>query len=416
MPAVNETLTIILAISDESGLGSLTAHRTKAAVPFGGNYRIIDFPLANCLSSGFRQVLVLTQYKSHSLQKHLRDGWSIFNPELGDFITTIPPQMRTGKVGYAGAGDAISQNRFLIERNDCEFVCVLSGEHIYRMDYAAMVDYHIASGADVTLACKAIREGDAGKSWVEVGQSDRVRSIKPIARAEPLSVGPSSLLISIDVAVFSRKALFAELSRGGWENSAKHDIAQDLIAPMVDRYNVRAYRFGLTIGRVKPDQYWRNLETVDAYYEANMDLLHAAAPIDLYQFDWPIRTYQAQNPPARTVPGKSCNEGLFVNSIVASGTVTAGGGVNHSILFPRVFVDDAATVERSILLSGVVVGEGARLHNCIVDKNVRIPPGATIGSDLDSDSERFEVSDGGIVVIPKGYPFVAEEVAAGGLA
>lgn len=408
MSLIDNSLAIILAIGSDSRLDPLTADRAKPAVPFGGNYRIIDFTLANCLHSGLRRVLVLTQYRSHSLQKHLRDGWSIFNPELGEFITPVPPQMRTEKHWYSGAADAIRQNLYLLERNRSDYIMVLSGEHIYRMDYAAMLDFHVEHGGDATVACLELADlgNPVSQCQVTVGVDNRVLAFESAKPRLASREGSSSVEASMEVYAFSKDVLIAAIERGDYAAKAGEDFGQDVIPHMLGSgAKVMAYRFGGEAGRVTRDRYWRRLETLDDYYDANMDLLQHDPAIDLYQQDWPIRTYQAQHPPARTVPGKSCNEGVFVNSIVASGTVISGGGVNHSILFPRVFVDDAATVEDSILLSGVAVGEGARLYRCIVDKDVQVPPGESIGYDRGKDAKRFTVTAQGIVVVPKGHRF-----------
>jgi glucose-1-phosphate adenylyltransferase len=404
MPPTESTLTLILALGADTRLHPLTADRAKPAVPFGGVYRIIDFTLANCLRSGLRRVLVFTQYRSHSLQKHLRDGWSIYNPELGEFTTPVAPQLQKGQTGYRGSVDALRQNRYLLERNQANYLCLLCGEHIYRMDYAAMVEAHVQSGAEATVACLGF-DGVAHKGApcrVQVGPGGEVSAFEP--------PGPEahtdSLMASMQVFVFNKDALLRVLDGGheGLEQDGHEDPGLALIPPLLaERAHVIGYSFGGTTGRVTQDRYWCNPETLDDYYEANMDLLRPDPPIDLYQRDWPIRTYHAQHPPARTVPGRSCAEGVCINSIVASGSVIAGGGVNHSILFPRVMVEDGAMVEDCILLSGVEVGEGARLYRAIIEKDVRIPAGEALGYDRARDAERFTVTPKGIVVVPKGY-------------
>jgi glucose-1-phosphate adenylyltransferase len=404
---LDNTLAVILAGGTGSRLAPLTAERAKPAVPFGGKYRIIDFTLANCLHSGLRQVLVLTQYKSHSLQKHLRDGWSIYNPSLGEYITPVPPQMRTGSEWYCGTADAIYQNLYLLERSSAEQVVVLSGDHIYRMDYAPMVKMHRGHDAPVTIACMEVPLEEAkGFGVLQVDDSDRIMAFteKP-AEPESLPDKPDRALASMGIYVFDKDFLIEALRADHANQASSHDFGKDIMPGLIERPGVYAYRFGGESGRVSRDHYWRDVGTIDAYYEANMALLEPVPPLNLYQPDWTIRTYQAQHPPARTVPGKSGTEGIFVNSIVAGGTVIAGGAVDHSILFPRVKVCDEAIVEDSILFEGVEVGDGCRLRRCIVDKDVTIPAGSTIGIDLEEDRKRFTVSDGGVVVIPKGYRF-----------
>ncbi len=404
---LDKTLAIILAGGVGSRLHPLTQHRAKPAVPFGGKYRIIDFTLANCLHSGIRRVLVLTQYKSHSLQKHLRDGWSIFNPELGEYITPVPPQMRVDDGWYSGTANAIYQNLYMIERSDVDWVLILSGDHIYRMDYAEMIRAHVDSGADVTVACMTLGLDEARDFGVMQIQADNCITAfaeKP-ADPQPLPDDPQQALVSMGVYVFSRSKLLDVLQSDHDRTSSSHDFGADILPGMIADRSAVAYRFGEPGGRVTPDRYWRDVGTIDAYYQANMALLDPVPPLNLYQKDWTIRTYQGQNPPARTVPGESGNEGVFVNSILASGSVITGGGVNHSILFAGVRVGDEAIVEDAILFDNVTVGDGAQVKNCIVDKNVAIPPGEVVGVDLERERERFHVSERGVVVIPKNYLF-----------
>ncbi len=404
---LDKTLAIILAGGVGTRLQPLTNDRAKPAVPFGGKYRIIDFTLANCLHSEIRQVLVLTQYKSHSLQKHLRDGWSIFNPELGEYITPVPPQMRVDGEWYSGTANAIYQNLYMIERSEADWIVVLSGDHIYRMDYAELVKSHIEQQADVSIACMEVLLQEAQAFGVmEVDGNSRVVSFeeKP-QQPKPLPDNAEYALASMGVYVFNREMLLDVLRRDHDNAASSHDFGHDILPSLIASHKACAYRFGSDSGRVSPDRYWRDVGTIDAYYEANMSLLEPVPPLDLYQQDWMIRTYQGQTPPARTVPGESGNEGVFVNSIVSGGVIIAGGGVNRSILFPGVRVQDEAIVEDAILLNDVIIGEGAQVRRCIIDKNVLVPAGEEIGVDRASDRQRFQISDNGIVVIPKGYSF-----------
>lgn len=399
------TLTLVLAADRGAGLDPLTLHRPKAAVPFGGKYRVIDFTLANCLHSGLRQVLVLTQYKSHSLHKHLRDGWFVFNPELGEFITAVPPQQREGLHWYGGPFDAIRQNRYLLERSPASQVLVLEGAAVYRMDYAELIRAHRESGTRVTLALRGPSDpGGGAQTSVRVDTGGRVAALAPPGALAPKE-GVEDLS-TMGVYCFDKAWLLGLLAESEASRGADQDLALDRLASALGSEQVLGYRFGEQRGRVTPDRYWCNLDSIDAYYEANMALLRAEPPIDLYQVDWNIRTYQGQYPPARTVPGAaSGTEGIFVNSMLAAGTVISGGGVNHSILFPRVRVRDGAIVDASILFNGVVVGEGAHLRNCIIEKDVEVPPREQIGMELARDRERFWVSEQGIVVVPKGFRF-----------
>lgn len=404
---LDKTLAIILAGGAGSRLHPLTADRAKPSVPFGGNYRIIDFTLTNCLHSGLRRVLVLTQYKSHSLQKHLRDGWAIFNPELSEFITAVPPQMRTGESWYSGTADAIRQNMFLLERSNASYVLILSGDHIYRMDYAAMLQFHRDHGAGLTIACMPVPLASAGSFGVmSVDATNRIREFheKP-ENPKTLPNDPHHSLASMGIYIFSMDLLCQALHADHALAQSSHDFGKDIIPRLIQSHNVYAYEFGGESGRVTPDRYWRDVGTIDSYYSANMDLLAPVPPLNLYQPDWPIRTYHSQNPPARMSPGANGHEGLLVNSLLGSGTIVSGGTVKHSILFPQVQVHEKAVVEDSILFDGVQVGAGAHLNRCIVDKNVRIPPCERIGFDPNADAARFVVSESGVTVVPKGYCF-----------
>ncbi len=405
----SKTLCFLLAGGVGSRLHPLTADRAKPGVPFAGNYRIIDFTLSNCLHSGLRRVLVLTQYKSHSLQKHLRDGWSIFNPSLGEYITPVPAQMRTGESWYVGTADAIYQNLYLLERSDADRIVILSGDHIYRMDYAAMCDFHAQKDADLTISCMEVPVEEArGFGVMATNIADQVTEFqeKP-ANPKPMIGRPNQALASMGIYVFKRDVLCAELERDHNDPESSHDFGKDLIPRLIQSHKVFAYQFGGESGRVTCDRYWRDVGTIDSYFAANMDLLRTDPPLDLYQADWPIRTYLQQTPPARLVADSSGHEPQVVNSILGGGVVIRGGTVLHSVLSPMVRVADNATISHSILFEGVTVGEGSLLRRCIIDKGVKIPPGTTIGVNPEKDARLFTVSPEGIVVVPRGYRFGA---------
>jgi glucose-1-phosphate adenylyltransferase len=402
----SKTLTFVFAAERGTPL-PLTEHRCKAAIPVAGKYRVIDFTLANCLHSGLRQVLVLSQYKSHSLHKHLRDGWSLFNAELGEFITAVPPQMRYESDWYRNAIDALRQNRYLIERSQADRVLLLDGGLVYRMDYAELIRFHREHECGLTCALRQVGAGTA-RAGVRVEVDDAECIIGLSSPGE----GDAPYAATMGVVLIDKALLLEHIERLASvtevEMESGIDLSTQLLTPFLDGHletslKPSAYRFGGERGRVTPDRYWSDLGSTDAYFRANMDLLKAESPLDLYQADWNILTHQGQYPPARTVPGPSSgNEGIFVNSMLAAGTVIRGGGVSHSVLYPRVQVEDGAIVDEAILFEGVRVGANAQVRRCICDKDVVIPPGATIGEDRRADAERFEVSDEGIVVIGKG--------------
>ena len=404
---LDRTLTFVLAGGVGSRLYPLTEDRSKSAVPFGGKYRIIDFTLSNCLHSGLHRVLVLTQYKSHSLHKHLRDGWSIFNPELGNFITPVPAQMRHGEHWYKGTADAIYQNLNLLDRSDAEYTLILSGDHIYRMDYAAMLKDHQKNGVDVTVACMEVPINEASEfGIVTINEKNQIIAFeeKPV-QPQPSPSNPNSALVSMGLYVFSTQLLKNILQQNQQNQDSNHDFGKDILPMLIQDYKVQSYDFGSQKGRVSPDRYWRDVGTIDAYFQANMALLAHVPPLNLYQKDWSIRTYQPQTPPARIIPGNTGTEGAFINSMLASGGIISGGYVSHSILFHNIMINENAMVERSILFDGVSIGEAAKVKNCIIDKNIKVPANELIGYDLKKDKLRFTVSKNGIVVIPKDYVF-----------
>lgn len=353
-------------------------------------------------------MLVLTQYKSHSLQKHLRDGWSIFNPEIREYITVVPPQMRTGDSWYSGTADAIYQNVYLLERSGAKFVLILSGDHIYRMDYLAMLKYHVKSKAAATVACMEVPLEEATEFGVmAVDERNHVIEFQEKPRhPKPMPGHPDQALASMGIYVFSLDVLCRELETDHEDPNSSHDFGKNILPKLITEGRVSAYRFGGKAGRVTQDRYWKDVGTIDAYFEANMDLLLPVPPLDLYQDDWAIRTYHGQNPPARMVPGASGAQGELANSILGAGTIISGGCVKHSILSARSVVEDGAHVENAILFEAVRVGPGARLQRCIIDKGVQIPAGTQIGFDAETDRQRgFTVSEKGVAVVPKGYRF-----------
>jgi glucose-1-phosphate adenylyltransferase len=404
---MQETLTVVLAGGMGSRLSPLTDNRAKPAVPFGGKYRIIDFTLTNCLHSGLRRILVLTQYKSHSLQKHLRDGWSVFNPELGEYVTVIPPQMRKGEKWYSGTADAIYQNLWLLSRSEAKYVVVLSGDHVYRMDYDPMLERHKKTGADLTIACMEVPVEEATEFGVmAIDDSKKIVAFeeKPDKPAS-LPDDPDHSLASMGIYIFTTDALIEALEQDAQDPTSSHDFGKDIIPKLIDKEKVYAHSFGGDDGRVTKDAYWRDVGTIDSFYQANMDLLEPVPPMDLYQRDWAIRTYEPQLPPARTTSSATGNEGIFINSLISSGVIISGGSVQNSVLSSCVRINDGATVADSILFDYVEVGENCELKNCIIDKHVKIPAGTQIGIDPAEDAKKFKISEKGIVVVPESYIF-----------
>lgn len=407
MPLASDTVTVVLAGGVGSRLAPLTQDRTKPAVPFGGQYRIIDFTLSNCLHSGLRQIFVMTQYKSHSLQNHLRDAWSVFNPQLGEYITTVPPQLRTGESWYQGTADAIYQNLFMLKRSGARYVVVLSGDHIYRMNYEEMLTAHRESEADVTVGCMEVPLKEAQSFGVMATDiSRRVVSFeeKP-EHPTPTLQNRDRALASMGIYVFSIDVICRELELDAANSRSSHDFGKDLLPRMIHTHKVLGHRFGGEQPCTSRSTYWRDVGTIDAYYQANMDLLKDRPPLDLYSECWPIRKHERSAPPARIDRDSFGTAGVVTDSLISNGVMVSGGVVNRSILSTNVRVGSRSTVDDSILFDDVVVEEGVQLENCIVDKGVRIPAGESVGISPSVDAQRFTVSDNGVVVIPKDYEF-----------
>jgi len=394
---MNNCLALLFAHEENSSLSPLTDERVSAAIPFAGKYRAIDFPLSNCLHSGIRNILVFTHQKYYSLQKHLRDGWSVLNPELGEYITVVPPQLAITAEKPLSDFSFIQQQLYLIERNDADYVILVNAAHIYRMDYAAMLTAHIESDADITLACTHSYLTANNSHSVIVNDNKRITGLTT-------EVSENSI-ISMGVMICSRLKLIELIQQHGNALTQTISLTDAIVSRSLNDLNIKLYNFGSATGRVSQDNYWANFDTIDTYYQANMDLLNPVPSIDIYQSDWHIRTYQQQTPPARTVPDLYGNEGIFINSILAGGTIIEGGSVQHSILFPNVYVGSEAFVENSILFEQVRIETGAKLKNCIIEKHNCIPKREVIGHDLNRDRERFQVTDNGIVIVPPRYSF-----------
>ncbi len=398
-------LAVILAGGKGTRLEPLTRDRTKPAVPFGGAYRIIDFTLSNCLNSGLRQMLVLTQYKAASLDRHINLGWHFLCPELGEFITTLPPEQRIGEHWYQGTADAVYQNIYTLERTRPEHVVILSGDHIYQMDYSQMIREHIETDADATIACIPCAIEEASRFGVmQVDESGRIIDFaeKP-ENPKPMPGDPTQAMASMGIYVFKAGFLFNELDRDATEAGSSRDFGKNVIPSIIDTRLVRAHAFADNNGKAR---YWRDVGTLDAYYEANMDLISVDPQLNLYNRAWPIRTYNGPNPPAKFVFDQFESDppriGRAMDSIVCSGTIVSGGTVSNSILSPLVRVSSYATVENSILFEGVEVGRHAKIRNAIIDKHVVVPEGAEIGFDAEQDrANGYQVTESGLVTLAK---------------
>ena len=399
-------LCMVLAGGEGKRLLPLTGPRAKPAVPFGGRYRLIDFALSNLVNSGYRQIVVLTQYKSHSLDVHISRTWTL-SRQLGNYVTTVPAQMRRGPRWFTGSLDAIYQNFNLIQDERPDNIIVFGADHIYRIDARQMLDAHIESGMGATVAGIRIPREEANQFGViKIGEgSNRIEEFleKP-DDAPGLPDSPDEVLASMGNYIFSTEMLMDMAADDAASESSKHDIGGDLIPALVERGEAGVYDF--TQNAVPGDttensHYWRDVGTIDSFFEANMDLVKPRPLFDLYNRDWPIFSYSRNLPPAKFVIDDSGASPDVVNSVVSSGVVVSGGRVVNSVISPGAMVRAGADVQNTVIFDDVHVGEGAVLRNCVIDKNVQIPPGIQIGVDAKADAKKYHVSDGGIVVIPK---------------
>jgi glucose-1-phosphate adenylyltransferase len=398
-------LTMILAGGRGERLYPLTAERAKPAVPFGGKYRIIDFTLSNCINSGLRNMIVLIQYKSHSLDRHIRRGWNVFNPEVGEYIFSLPPQQRISQDWYRGTADAVYQNWFIVEDKQPEFVLILAGDHVYKMNYKDMYSYLQQKQADVVVGAIEYPLAEASNFGVMTvdGNARITRWDEKPPRPTPLPSDPTRAFCSMGIYLFRTSCLHEHLLADA-ERDTSHDFGKDIIPGMIDNRRVFAYNF--RDENRKAVKYWRDVGTLDAYWEANMDLVSVDPLFNLYDQDWPIRTYQGQFPPAKFVfaeeHGGGGRVGIALDSIVSSGCIISGGRAQNSVLSANVRVNDHAEVVQSVVMENVVIGDHCRIRKAIIDKGVTIPPKTEIGYDLDADRKRFTVTESGIVAISKG--------------
>ncbi|HEY1861638.1 MAG TPA: glucose-1-phosphate adenylyltransferase [Gemmataceae bacterium] len=404
---MKDVLTLILAGGKGTRLDPLTRDRAKPAVPFGGLYRIIDFTVSNCINSNLRRVLVLTQYKARSLDRHINAGWSFLSRELDEYIEVLPPQQRIDEHWYKGTADAIYQNIYSIEKADPRYVLILAGDHIYKMDYSDMIRAHIERNADLTIGCIPVPLNESPHFGVmQVDAHDRVQRFqeKPKDPA-PLPDAPHLCLASMGIYVFTARPMYELLCQDATRQGSDHDFGKNIIPTIVDSQKVLVHRFRDKNRKAIP--YWRDVGTLDAYYQANMDLIEIDPVLNLYDREWPIRTNQPQLPPPKFVfcdegPRDRARRGEAHDSMVSPGCILSGGHVFRSILSPNVRVNSYAMVENSILFEGVDVGRHCRIRRAILDKDVRVPPHSTIGFDLDHDRRRgFTITENGVVVIAK---------------
>ena len=403
-----KVLVMILAGGQGERLYPLTKDRAKPAVPFGGIYRIIDFTLSNCINSGLRKICVLTQYKSYSLDRHLRIGWNIFNNELDEFIENIPPQKRISDMWYQGTADAVYQNIYVLESEHPEKVLILAGDHIYKMDYRELIEFHETNNADLTVPCIEVPLKEASRFGVMSIDNEQqiVEFNEKPASPKPIQSNPEMALVSMGIYLFNTQVLVKRVIEDTKRDTI-HDFGKNIIPSMINKDRVFAFIF--RDKNNKAVKYWRDIGTIDAYWEANMDLVQVDPIFNLYDNNWPIRTYHEQLSPAKTVftelfPGGRC--GTVLDSLVSNGCIISGARVERSILSPNVRIDNYSEVIDSILMAGVRIGKNVKIRKAIIDKSVIVPDGKHIGYNLEADAKQFVISEKGVVVAHKEMPLL----------
>lgn len=398
------TYAMVLAGGRGSRLHQLTDWRAKPAVPFGGKFRIIDFVLSNCVNSGIRRIGVATQYKSHSLIRHIQRGWSFLNGQFGEFVDILPAQQRVDEEHwYQGTADAVYQNLDILRENRPEFVLILAGDHVYKMDYGKLLAFHVDTKADMTVACLEVPIADATAFGV-MGVDEHGRVVefaeKP-ANPTPLPGRTDKALASMGIYVFNTKFLFEQLIRDADDPKSSHDFGKDIIPYLVEKYRVFAQSFDQSCVGMGDDKipYWRDVGTIDSYWEANMELTKVIPDLNMYDQEWPIWTHQEQLPPAKFVFDEEGRRGMAIDSLVSGGCIVSGSSVRRSLLFSDVRVNSHCTIEDSVLLPNVNVGSHTILKRVIVDKNCNIPDGMQVGVNPEEDRKRFRVSPNGITLI-----------------
>ncbi len=393
------TMAVIMAGGRGTRLGELTASRAKPATPFGGKFRIIDFPLSNCVNSGIRQVFVLTQYKAHSLIQHVHRGWGYLRGELGEFIQIVPAQQQVSEAWYQGTADSVYQNSSLIHQHSPEHVIVLAGDHIYKMDYGPMIAFHTENNADITVGVVQVPVAEAtGFGVMAVDTTDRVIGFeeKP-AQPKPMPGKPELALASMGIYVFNRDFLLETLETDAQDPASAHDFGKNIIPGCIEACRVFAYPFNDVA--TKAQSYWRDVGTVDAFYQANIELIQVNPELNLYDDQWPIWTYQEQAPPAKFVLDSPQRRGTAINSMVSGGCIISGAEVNQSLLFSDVRIDERSSLLGTVVLPHVRIGKGCEIRNAIIDEHCVIPDGTIIGQDKKADAQRFQVTEAGVVLV-----------------
>lgn len=393
------TLALIMAGGRGERLKHLTMWRAKPAVPFGGKFRIIDFPLSNCINSGIRRIGVLTQYKAHSLILHIQKGWGHLRGEFGEFVELLPAQQRIEASWYAGTADSIYQNLDIIRSHSPDHVLILAGDHVYKMDYGEMLAKHVENNADVTVGCINVAVEDASEFGVMgVDKKMRIHTFAEKPENPPhLPGNPKEALCSMGIYVFNTDLLFELLIRDADSPDSSHDFGKDVIPHAIEKYQVFAYPF--TDSKSGIQKYWRDVGTIDAFWEANLELIGITPELNLYDEEWPIWTNQEQLPPAKFIFDDDERRGMAVDSMISGGCIISGARVRHSLLFSNVTVDNYTKIDGSVILPDVTIGKNCRIYHAIIDKGCEIPDGTIVGQDQEEDRKRFYVSPKGIVLV-----------------